>query len=414
MLKNPSSAKDAGNKVNFQMKTPTHPFYKRLKRHVIGRTRRYFIVSPPGFEALCRQELLSLALTDPQASVIPGGVEYKGRLYDCYRANLFLRSAGRILMRIHQFKATNFRQLEKNVVGIPWELYLPPKPQPDMHTTTQHCRLHHTDALGEYLMAGINQRLSDARFEDNNTFHFSHRQKILIRGRDDRFTVSIDSSGEHLYKRGLKRHPGKAPLRETIAAAALLLAGYAGTEPLIDPMCGTGTFSLEAALIAKNIPPGWFREFAFMGWPSFRQSQWESLKLRSEEKIRPPQTPLIFASDKDPFACDRLKECISKFGLEDAVQVLNQDFFDISPRQLSGQKGMVAINPPHGHRMGTRQESVALLQAIFTKLAQQYRGWKLAIIVPGPKAGINIPFNLKAYPLSHGGLKLALLVGKIF
>lgn len=396
------------------MKTPTNPFSKRLKRHVIGRTRPYFIVSPPGFENLCRQELMSISPADLQASVIPGGVEFKGRLLDCYQANLFLRSAGRILMRIHQLQATNFRQLAKGVVDIPWELYLPPKPLPDIHCSIQRCRLYHTAAIGECLTSGITQRLSAGRFEENPPFCSNDKQKIFIRGRDDRFLVSIDSSGAHLYKRGLKRHYGQAPLRETIAAAALLLAGYSGTGPLIDPMCGTGTFSLEAALIAKNIPPGWFRKFAFMDWPSFRQSQWEAIKRRTAERIRRPHTPLIFASDKDPLACDRLKACISKFDLEDTVRVLNQDFFDLLPDQLSDQRGLVTLNPPYGHRMGSKQASGAILSAIFAKLAQDYRGWKLVITIPDLPPGTKVPFGLKAYPIRHGGLKLALLVGNIF
>ena len=210
------------------------PISKRIKRHVIGRVRTYFAATAPGFESLCLEELKALALPIEHASAIPGGVEFKGRLTDCYLANLHLRTANRILMRIDQFKATSFRQFAKKAAEIPWELYLPSKSSPQIHTTTKHCRLYHTDAISERVLISISKHaindIDPVRQKDGVLLE----PKIFVRGVDDQFTISIDSSGEHLYKRGLKSHPGTAPLRETIAAAALLQAGYRGIEPVID------------------------------------------------------------------------------------------------------------------------------------------------------------------------------------
>ena len=169
--------------------------------------------------------------------------------------------------------------------------------------------------------------------------------------------MSIDSSGAHLHKRGLKRHPGKAPFRETIAAAALLLAGYNGLKPLIDPMCGTGTFSLEAALIAKNIPPGWFRKFAFMKWPAFGQAQWDYLKRQCAKQFSDKKSPLIFASDKDPSACRRLENCLARYHLTDVIKVSNIKFFDFIPHEVTKQTGWIALNPPYGRRLGNREKA---------------------------------------------------------
>jgi putative N6-adenine-specific DNA methylase len=390
-----------------------NPLSKRIKRHVIGRRRPYFAATAPGFESLCFNELKALGLPIKNASAISGGVEFEGRLTDCYRANLHLRTAIRILMRIDQFKATSFRQIEKKAPEIPWELYLPSKSSPQIHTTTQHCRLYHTDAIGERLIKGISKHTADDSDSGGQAERLLPGPKIFVRGVDDQFTISIDSSGEPLYKRGLKIHPGTAPLRETIAAAALLLAGYRGTEPVIDPMCGTGTFSLEAALTAKNIPPGWFREFAFMGWPSFQQKKWDHLKQQCQTHFTSQQAPTIFASDKDPAACSRLAERLTENRLANVIQVINQDFFDFRPRDLTDRTGLVAINPPYGRRLENRQKSEQLFMRICTRLKQEYKGWKLILISPNKKLAGKIPFRLSAHPISHGGLKPVIMFGTI-
>jgi len=386
---------------------------KRIKRHVIGRTRSYFIACPPGFETLCAKELASLALNIQQMSVIPGGVEFKGRLDDCYLANLNLRTANRILLRLDTFKASNFKQLEKRLAEIPWELYLSHQNAFKIHATVKHCRLYHTGAIEKRFLESIADGLAVTAFNNCNDPDPASPQQIFVRGIDDRFTVSIDSSGDNLYKRGLKKHTGKAPLRETLAAASLLLAGYSGKGPLVDPMCGAGTYSLEAALMAKKIPAGWFREFAFMQWPAYRTKRFGYLKRQFEDYFVQPEKPLIFASDKDPQACRQLEQCTRQFGLSDTVSINNADFFELVPQDFTDQPGLVTINPPYGRRIGTRPESMELFQAICSKLAREYKGWKLVLIAPIKLLEKKVPFKLKTYPLFHGGLILKLMVGNI-
>ncbi len=392
---------------------PESSFSKRIKRHVIGRIRTYFIASPPGLENLCLKELTSLPLSVQQASVIPGGVEFEGRLDDCYLANLNLRTANRILLRIQAFKASNFNQLEKKLAEIPWELYLSKQSTFKIQVTARHCRLYHTEAIGKRLSESIAAGLSATPVNDGNGPSPVLPQQVFVRGIDDRFTVSIDSSGDNLYKRGLKKHTGRAPLRETLAAASLLLAGYSGSEPLVDPMCGAGTYALEAALMVKKIPPGWFREFAFMQWPSYRSKRFGYLKRQAEDHFVRLEKPLIFASDKDPLACRRLEQCAQQFGLSDAVSTINRDFFELDPGDFTDQPGLVTINPPYGRRIGTRQESTELFQAICEKLGKDYKGWKLALIAPHKKMADYVPFKIKIHPFRHGGLKPVLMTGKI-
>ncbi len=393
--------------------TSPSPLLKRIKRHVIGRQQRFFAATSPGFEAICLQELLKLQPAAGQACVTPGGVEFGGRLDDCYRANLYLRLPNRILMRIGTFKSSNFRQLERKVGDIPWELYLQPAGPLKVHVATKHCRLRHTGAITERFQQIIYSRLS--QFETGGKIQqtVTGDQNLYVRGVEDLFTVSIDSSGDLLYKRGLKKHSGKAPLRETLAAAALTLAGYEGSQPLIDPLCGAGTFSLEAALIAKRIPPGWFRDFAFTRWPSFVAKRWNYIRRQSESEFVHPAQPLIFASDIDQRACQKLQRCVENYSLSSVVEVHQIDFFNLDPCKLTARSGVVCINPPYGHRLGRRAESEKFFRAICDKLKKDFRSWKLVLFAPGRKLARAVPFQTKSYPILHGGLKLALLIGKI-
>jgi putative N6-adenine-specific DNA methylase len=392
---------------------PKDPLSKRIKRHIIGRKHKFFIATSPGFEPVCLKELLKLKPDGGETRVTPGGVEFEGRLDDCYLANLNLRSANRILMRIHTLKSSNFRKLEKNLLDIPWELYLHSGRRPNVHVTTKHCRLRHSAAITERFQTAITAQLSRFKSDKKTTKIVPADQNIYVRGIDDRFTISIDSSGDLLYKRGLKKHTGKAPLRETLAAGALLLAGYDGRNPLLDPMCGSGTFSLEGALMAKQVPAGWFRDFAFMGWPSFRPKRWNYMRRRAESKFVNPEKVQIFASDTDPDACQKLEKCVQAHRMSDTVRVKPVDFFDLNPRELTDRTGMICINPPYGRRLGGRKDAEKYFQAICKQLKQAYRGWNLILFAPSRKMAGTIPFQTKSYPILHGGLKLALLIGKV-
>jgi putative N6-adenine-specific DNA methylase len=238
-------------------------------------------------------------------------------------------------------------------------------------------------------------------------------QRLFVRVVDDRFTVSLDSSGDHLHKRGIKTHAGVAPIRETIAAAALRMAGYDCREVVVDPMCGSGTFALEAAMMARNVPPGWHRSFAFTQWPSFRPGRWAFSRKEAEKRIVPAGRPVVFASDRDPNACALLQRCVDAHGLSETIRVDGQDFFDLVPSGLESGKGLVVINPPYGRRLGTPAESRRLFRDICRRLASEYTAWKI-ILIPPPGFPLRmIPFGLTPHRVRHGGLMVDLLVGRI-
>ena len=384
---------------------------KRIKRHITGREKDFFAATSPGLESICLDELKAFSSTGKAFMKTEGGVQFTGRVPDCCSANLNLRTANRILMRIGEFKATNFLLLEKKLSDFPWELYLPANSLPEIKTATKHSRLYHKDAISHIFTGSIMKRLAQ-----NGTLAAQNSpitQQVFVRAVNDRFTISLDSSGELLYRRGIKTHSAMAPLRETIAAAVLKLCGYNGSEPLIDPMCGSGTFSLEGAMIAQNIPAGWFRDFAFMNWPCFSSKRWTYIKRKAESEIKKISVPLIFASDINSKSCEALVSCINKYDIFKIVEVLQKDFFDLSPLALKEKTGLVIINPPYGHRIGNKPESMKLFHSICDKLKKDFSGWKVGLIVPDIILLNSLPFILKAQSLYHGGLKIYLLYGRI-
>ncbi|MEE8540859.1 MAG: hypothetical protein V3S66_04270 [Desulfobacterales bacterium] len=393
---------------------PSNSLSRRIKRHVTGPEQTFFAATSPGLEQLCLAELRAEPLCIKTAAVIAGGVQFKGRVRDCFMANLTLSTANRILMRMGAFKATNFRQLEKKLSNFNWELYLPAGRLPRINVTSRHSRLFHTAAISERFKISIARRLVTTPAGQTPSARAPVPQIIFVRVVNDRFTLSIDSSGDLLYKRGIKKDVGRAPLRETIAAGILTLAGYTGREPLLDPMCGSGTFAIEAAMQAQKIPAGWFRDFAFKSWPCFRPRQWAYIRRQSENRISLLTKPFIFASDRDRPICKVLQDKIETYEFSGVISISCRDFFDIAPLEVSPRPGLVVINPPYGLRMGDPDQIDAFFMRIYRTLKRAYRGWKLALIVPENRLAEMAPFpKMVLHRLHHGGLKLTLVTAKI-
>jgi putative N6-adenine-specific DNA methylase len=181
----------------------------------------------------------------------------------------------------------------------------------------------------------------------------------------------------------------------------------------VDPLCGSGTFSLEAAMMAKRMAPGVKRAFAFMDWPAFREGQWAFLKREAQAQVRALDRPLIFASDIDADACKRLSAMVGGNGLSDAVRVAQKDVFQCEADQYGGGHGLVAINPPYGVRIGSTRQADDLFRDICRHLANRFKGWKVALIAPRQALASRLPFPARRLPLYHGGLRLTLVLGNI-
>lgn len=381
---------------------------KRVRRHVSGRVRQYYAITVPGFEEVCRRELIGLGMEAGDLSKDAGGVTFNGRFVDCQRANLYLRTATRILMRIGTFTATNERQLEKKSAKIPWEVFLPSQIHLNLKVSSRRSRLYHTEAIAQHLRKGIARRLNGLSVSGSTT----HSQTLWVRVVNDRFVLSLDSSGAPLYKRGFKAGSLQAPIRETMAAGILMAACYDRRQPLLDPMCGSGTFSLEAAMMAKQMAPGGRRTFAFMEWPAFGHAQWRYLKREARTGEVALNHPLVFASDIDVHACEKLADHIAVNDLSDAVSVTHKDFFTCKAAHFGSRPGIVAINPPYGIRLGTTRAAGALFGRLCRHLKDAFPGWKVALIAPKRSLIKVIPFPVRQMAISHGGLKVTLCLAE--
>ena len=390
---------------------------KRIKRRITARHHFFFAVCAPGLKRLCCREMAAVLPHLETVEMIPGGVLFSGTMQDCYTANLHLRSPSRITLRVARFKAENFRTLEKKIKAVEWELYLINGMPLSCEVVTRHCRLYHTDAVARCVTSGIHDYFDALPPDRSSMVPWSGEeisQSLLVRGQDDMFEISLDSSGEGLYKRGIKTHGGVAPLRETLAFALLEAAGFTPGMPLVDGMCGSGTFALEAALITRHMAPGLFRSFAFEGWPSFRPAQWRFLKTRAAEKTVPPDRVTVFASDVDAAGLVALERAVAAADLSGTIAVAQKDFFDLTSPVSPGETlGVVALNPPYGRRIGNTCDIGPLFRRIGEKLSRDFKGWTAVVIMPDRALAASFPFSCRFIKLFHGGLDLHVAIGRV-
>src|SRR6185437_1808815 len=217
-----------------------------------------FAICAPGLERLAARELESLSLTPHD--ITPGGVSFRGDVEAVWRANLWLRTASRVVVRLGSFRARALGELERRARDLPWDTVLPARCAVRVRATAHKSRLYHTAAIAERVAASITARVPGATFA--GAADAAHAL-VIVRVAHDTCLLSADSSGDLLHRRGYRFQTAKAPMRETLAAAMLLASEWDGRAPLVDPFCGSGTIPIEAALIARRIPPGARRRFAF-------------------------------------------------------------------------------------------------------------------------------------------------------
>ncbi|MFI5229702.1 MAG: class I SAM-dependent RNA methyltransferase, partial [Gemmatimonadales bacterium] len=272
-----------------------------------------FAITAPGLETLCATELKALGI----AARVPrdgGGAAWRGDPSSVARANLWLRTASRVVVRMAHFRATAFYELELQAKRIAWERFIRPGSRVALRVTCRKSKLYHSGAVAQRLAESIGRRVKGVEMatpgagdaDDASPDSLGEpvqpakaEQLFVVRLVHDECTVSADSSGQLLHFRGYRQALGKAPLRETLAAALLLGAGWLGDTPLADPMCGSGTIPIEAAMLARRMAPGRARPFAFMRWPEHDARAWRQLldDALSRELAHAPAS--IFGSDRD-------------------------------------------------------------------------------------------------------------------
>ena len=238
-----------------------------------------------GLENVLAKELVEIGASGVRS--IRRGVDFYGDKRILYKANYLCRTALRIIKPIAVFKAMNEDQLYDEVKKIEWNEYLDIKSTFSIDGITSHSNITHSKYLALKTKDAIADRFREETGKRPNVDKFNPDLSINVRLFKDQCTISLDSSGESLHKRGYRQATGPAPLNEVLAAGMILISGWKGDRPFVDPMCGSGTLPIEAALFALNIPAGYFFEkFAFMHWKDFDEEWWEGVKPSAEKKIR--------------------------------------------------------------------------------------------------------------------------------
>ena len=355
-----------------------------------------FLVTHPGLEAVLCAEVQALGFIDPKA--VTGGVVVRGGWPEVWRANLEIRGATRVLARIGAFHAAHLAQLDKLARKFPWSETLRPDVPVKVEATCKKSRIYHAGAAAQRIETAIREELGAPISPDAEV-------SIMARFEDNLCTVSVDTSGESLHKRGYKEAVAKAPMRETMASLFLRQCGYEGTETVVDPMCGSGTFVIEAAEIAAKLNPGRARRFAFEQLASFDESAWKRLR-DSSRGVKPAMH--FFGSDRDAGAIRMSRANAERAGVTDFTVFQNHAVSNITPPP--GPPGLVIVNPPYGTRIGDKKPLVTLYAALGKTLLTRFTGWRVGLITTDTSLAkaTGLPFAPPGRSVSHGGLNVLL------
>ncbi len=356
-----------------------------------------FLVAPPGLEAPLCAEAAECGFSG--ATAVEGGVTIKGSWRDAWRANLDLRGASRVLVRIASFRAMHLAQLDKRARKVAWSEILSADVPVHVEAVCRRSKIYHSGAAAQRITTAIREELGAP---------ISAEAEVVVKARieDDLVTISIDSSGEMLHKRGHKEAVNRAPMRETLAALFLRQAGYDGSGPVFDPMCGSGTFAIEAAEIAAGLKPGRDRAFAFEQLANFDAAAWQ--KMRSGGATVAP-VARFYGSDRDAGAVRMAKANAERAGVAAFTSFVESDIADVVPPE--GPPGLVVINPPYGTRIGERGAMAPLYRTMGRSLSR-FTGWRVALItteVALAKA-TGLPFHAPLPSVSHGGIRVSLFL----
>jgi putative N6-adenine-specific DNA methylase len=278
--------------------------------------------------------------------------------------------------------------------------------------TCRQSRLYHQKAVAERLAGAIADRvglLPPVLPRDENE-DLQGPQLIMARLVNDQVTISLDSSGSLLHRRGYRLAGGKAPLRETLASGLLLASGWDGASPLIDPFCGSGTIPIEAALQAYNIPPGLNRPFAFMNWPSFEEREWQSLLNKPASRLK-GFTPHLIASDRDQGVIQTARENAERAGVGRLIEFSCRA---VSTIEVPAGPGWVVTNPPFGVRVSPEKDLRNLYAQFGKVLRSKCPGWQVALLSSSLPLIKNTGLRFdQGIALSHGGLRVRILRGRV-
>ena len=334
---------------------------------------RYMIPCLLGLEKLVGDEVKRLGLTGVQ--VENGRIFCDGTDADCARLNINLRCGARVLLVLGEFPARSFEELFQGVKAIAWEDYIPKDGAFPVKGYSITSQLHSAPACQSIVKKAMVERLK-GRYGLEQFPETGAKYQVRFSIFKDRLVIGLDGSGEGLYKRGYRAVGVEAPLRETLAAAMVLLSRYRGRDPFCDPFCGSGTIPIEAALIAKNRAPGLERSFDAQKWAFLPQNAWLDAAEEAMDKEFHGKYD-IWGGDIDPRAVDIARSNAVKAGVEDCVRF---EVADMKNFRRNSPYGQLVTNPPYGERLMDRAEAEALYRELGRVWQRLPDGWRTLVL----------------------------------
>lgn len=368
----------------------------------------------PGLETHALAEAIALGL---DARPEEGGFGWTGDVGSVMLANVGLRIASRVIVRLAEFPARSFAELERHARQIAWGRIVHPGGTVRFRVTCKKSRLYHSDAVAQRLadavMRGVpGSRAEGGSVEDDELVLGENTRLFVVRMVRDQCVVSADTSGELLHRRGYRLATAKAPLRETLAAGLLAASGWDRVAPLVDPLCGSGTIPIEAALLARQIAPGAARRFAVERWPGVASSMGATVRAALAERALAAAPGPILGSDRDAGAIEWARANSERAGTSADVELA---IHAISAMKIPpAARGWIVTNPPYGVRVGDSDRVRDLWAQLGRVLRERAPGWRVALLSPDPALERQLGLPLRSVAqTSNGGIPVRISVGDI-
>lgn len=335
---------------------------------------------PRPAESVCAEEIAACS-DATHIRTAPGAVRFTGSLETLYRVNLWSRCAMRVVWVLREAPCPHPEALYELAHEIPWHHWITPKDTLAVRVHGQLPSATHSHYLGQRVKDAVVDALR-SRFGNRPNVElqkptFAIHVQLYTHNHESFACIGLDSSGAPLFQRGYRPVGGEAPLKETLAATLLRMAHYPNLPPrtvVVDPLCGTGTFLLEAAGMALQRAPGLFRSFAFEQWPMFSKDVWDNLRTQALHQAHIAAAPFLFGSDQSARVLQEAQEGAQRAQVDTAICCTQQALQDAAPPQGVSQ-GLVICNPPYGHRMGEESKLVPLYRTLGDVLKRRFQGW---------------------------------------
>ena len=326
-----------------------------------------------GLEAVVRREIEALGYRIIKTE--DGKVTYMGDERAIVRSNLWLRTADRVLLKMAEFSAVEFEELFQQTKGLPWEQLIPLDGRFTVTGTSVKSKLHSVPACQKIVKKAIVEKLKEFYgvevFEETGA-EYTVKASLL----KDRVTLTVDTSGTGLHKRGYRISDVAAPIKETLAAAMIQLSFWKKDRILVDPCCGSGTIPIEAAMIGRNIAPGLNRTCACEGWDFIPENLWKEERKAAFDNMDYEQPLDIYGYDINSKAVKAAQENAAEAGVDDCIQFCRADIRNLNS---AGDNGIIITNPPYGKRIGEEDEISEIYEAL-KKFFKENRDWSLFMI----------------------------------